>query len=1414
MSGKAPPKGPRALLGTQAGPSGPASSSSSLANAHSVAQQPPAHPQPPRAPQSALPPNPNSRIGATPPTGPRSLQANNHSRPPPPGPKHLLNGHSHHSSSGGPNGLGPHALQSNRHPISIKGKKRDIGPNVGTNHSWQSSHSQSHPWPESNVNGVSVASSSSAHKLSISPTSASTPNIRPGELKQDRPSVHIPMQPRLGRDRPATSTEQPPPPPPNYDPPPPPPPTQPPPPPPPPSTVPEPQPAPPPPPPSESCPPPPPPPASPPPPSPPPLPPASSPPPLPPSISPPPPPPPSEPSLPSPPPPAEQPPPPPSPPPPPPPPTEPPRSPSPVIVPPPPPKVPTHISLPPRPPSPPSWNPSPRSRESSSRYRPPEPVPAPEPPKKAPSLPPLPAWPPPRSEYANHRSFKVLYDPAVDSASASSSSSAYNSQTYPHTHSPAYYRQLIEHVRNHAGSAAVVQDRIRGKGKGKETLYRMEGEVIAAVGPDDGFKEDEPVVRDPRKVKSLKRPNLLRSGRNDFVVTKYQYDENSTGPPPPTSVLITNISPLTSNHALRRNFGQYGPLITFEPQIDKENGSALGVLFIKFQTHEEAKRCVERENGRKGGIAGLTMSVKQGEIEEWKVVFDGEGSRLKAVLKELDERKKREREEKRRGVVPNGIINATPGSSRDAAGTPYSGIQSPAPRKVAHPPTQPKAGAQRPTGLANSTVAANLPPKPSAEVVNQEDSKPIDALEKARADARERNRKASTKNGATARGRNGLQVKYGAYQASPMNISRSPSPSAVRNPAMNLGPKSAADREKERQEVVRELAQNGQDHVKVQGGVQLVASVKDDDVRAFFDGFVIDKILRDHTGLYVTFPKAGVAHRATTLLGTKQLGFQSVTLTVHPAPTYEPVIEKTHWDDAELVEEAQAIIVRELRTLLEKDISERLVGQDLKKLIIEMRHKGAGALQSEQKPLEKRGLKGLSFKKKVKEVIETEQEKEEPEEEEGDIERPKKKRKTEVVKKPRRVIDDEDIESEDEDEADIARVAAVNAEVAQKRAASEDRDEDEEPVKKKSKIQQVEVKAKKSQKKPKKGSRTQLVDEVILGVAESFESPAITQLRLDSTFESSLSPSRSPSPVVQPKRKKRVVTPPPTPPPDPVGVGLCEDDEDIYFAKLAISGEIPSEDKPSPPPSSSDIPTFRKHLTGSARTEGYYKITHAEKAAYVAQYQARAANAGSAPPIVDEPQPQHVISSRSNRANARRRAQGLEEINQVQRAVALSKGETAANELTFKFNQLQTRKKHLRFARSPIHDWGLYAMEKISRGEMVIEYVGEVIRAQVADKREKAYERQGIGSSYLFRIDEDLVVDATKKGNLGRLINHSCDPNCTAKIITISGEKKIVIYAKQDIELGDEITYDYHFPFEQDKIPCLCGSAKCRGFLN
>lgn len=81
----------------------------------------------------------------------------------------------------------------------------------------------------------------------------------------------------------------------------------------------------------------------------------------------------------------------------------------------------------------------------------------------------------------------------------------------------------------------------------------------------------------------------------------------------------------------------------------------------------------------------------------------------------------------------------------------------------------------------------------------------------------------------------------------------------------------------------------------------------------------------------------------------------------------------------------------------------------------------------------------------------------------------------------------------------------------------------------------------------------------------------------------------------------------------------------------------------------------------------------------------------------------------------------------------------------------------MKFARSGIHAWGLFALEPIAADEMVIEYVGSGIRQSVADLREKKYEKSGIGSSYLFRVDSETIIDATKCGNLARFINHSCN---------------------------------------------------------
>jgi len=149
-----------------------------------------------------------------------------------------------------------------------------------------------------------------------------------------------------------------------------------------------------------------------------------------------------------------------------------------------------------------------------------------------------------------------------------------------------------------------------------------------------------------------------------------------------------------------------------------------------------------------------------------------------------------------------------------------------------------------------------------------------------------------------------------------------------------------------------------------------------------------------------------------------------------------------------------------------------------------------------------------------------------------------------------------------------------------------------------------------------------------------------------------------------------------------------------------------------------------------------------------------------------------------------------------------------------KATQLKARKKRLRFQRSKIHDWGLVALEPIEAEDFVIEYVGELIRSRISDIREHHYEKMGIGSSYLFRLDDGYVVDATKRGGIARFINHSCEPNCYTKVISVDGQKKIFIYAKRHIVSGEEITYNYKFPLEENKIPCNCGSKRCRGSMN
>ncbi|XP_014295406.1 histone-lysine N-methyltransferase trithorax [Microplitis demolitor] len=152
--------------------------------------------------------------------------------------------------------------------------------------------------------------------------------------------------------------------------------------------------------------------------------------------------------------------------------------------------------------------------------------------------------------------------------------------------------------------------------------------------------------------------------------------------------------------------------------------------------------------------------------------------------------------------------------------------------------------------------------------------------------------------------------------------------------------------------------------------------------------------------------------------------------------------------------------------------------------------------------------------------------------------------------------------------------------------------------------------------------------------------------------------------------------------------------------------------------------------------------------------------------------------------------------------------------MAMRFRMLkETSKESVGVYHSHIHGRGLFCLRDIEAGEMVIEYAGEVIRASLTDKREKYYDSKHIGC-YMFKIDDHLVVDATMKGNAARFINHSCEPNCYSKVVDILGKKHILIFALRRITQGEELTYDYKFPFEEIKIPCTCGSRKCRKYLN
>lgn len=114
---------------------------------------------------------------------------------------------------------------------------------------------------------------------------------------------------------------------------------------------------------------------------------------------------------------------------------------------------------------------------------------------------------------------------------------------------------------------------------------------------------------------------------------------------------------------------------------------------------------------------------------------------------------------------------------------------------------------------------------------------------------------------------------------------------------------------------------------------------------------------------------------------------------------------------------------------------------------------------------------------------------------------------------------------------------------------------------------------------------------------------------------------------------------------------------------------------------------------------------------------------------------------------------------------------------------------------------GLFAEEDLKKGDFILEYTGDRISTEEADRR---------GGRYLFDVDDKLVLDGKDRKHTARYINHSCAPNAYAEID--EDLRRVFIYAEKKIKSGEEITYNYGKEYFEDiiggKKNCKC--LKCK----
>ena len=137
--------------------------------------------------------------------------------------------------------------------------------------------------------------------------------------------------------------------------------------------------------------------------------------------------------------------------------------------------------------------------------------------------------------------------------------------------------------------------------------------------------------------------------------------------------------------------------------------------------------------------------------------------------------------------------------------------------------------------------------------------------------------------------------------------------------------------------------------------------------------------------------------------------------------------------------------------------------------------------------------------------------------------------------------------------------------------------------------------------------------------------------------------------------------------------------------------------------------------------------------------------------------------------------------------------------------------------KSKVHGTGVFALKDIEKGCKIIQYIGEKITKKEGDRRsaeriKKYLNKKNEGSVYIFELNKKYDIDGSPIYNSARYINHSCNPNCEVDII----RNEIWIISIKKISKGDELSYDYGYPFDEDDYKdhvCKCGTKKCIGYI-